>query len=377
MRFGSLATFVVLAALATPASAADWRWVGTAGAHGEGSNVYVDMKSLERPRKEKVRVWVLAHNENERSGFATRTFSEFDCARRTGGVISGYTYNSAGAVINATTGTPPAELETRPIRPNTYGDMILRVVCGAVPGLPVPEPLAHSQLQFRKAPEQVQAEKAADSADEVPNAETNLSMSIGTGFFVGPKGDVLTSYHVVQGAQRVACRTSDGDFHDASVGRISPANDLAVVRVKVRPKSYLTFAPRGSLRPGDRVFTVGYGAANFLGVSEPRFTDGTVSALSGFAAEDAYMQISVPVHPGNSGGPLVNEDGQVVGVIAASAAVDAFVKLVGTLPQNVNLAVKSDYASALLSGVGASPKRSRENSIKVTQDSLCLIVAEG
>ncbi len=375
MRFGLLAAFAALGALATSASAADWWWVGTAGAAGAGSNVYVDKASLEQRGKEKVRVWVLAHNENERSGFATRTFSEFDCARRTGAVISGYTYNSAGAVINATTGTPTGEPEARSIKPNTYGDMILRVVCGKVPGLQVPAPVAHSQLQFHQAPQRAETEETAD--EEAPSAETKPQMSIGTGFFVGPKGDVLTSYHVVEGAQRIGCRTADGEFHNASVSRLSRANDLAVVRVKVRPKSYLSFAPRGSLRPGDRVFTVGYGAANFLGVSEPRFTDGTVSALSGFDAEDAYMQISVPVHPGNSGGPLVNEAGQVVGVIAAQAAVGAFLKAVGTLPQNVNLAVKSDYASPLLSGVGASPKRSRQDAIKVTQESLCLIVAEG
>jgi S1-C subfamily serine protease len=88
------------------------------------------------------------------------------------------------------------------------------------------------------------------------------------------------------------------------------------------------------------------------------------------------MQISVPVQPGNSGGPLVNESGQVVGVIAAQAAVDEFVKIEGRLPQNINWAVKSDYASPLLANLAPGPKRTREEAIRLARESLCLIVAE-
>lgn len=202
------------------------------------------------------------------------------------------------------------------------------------------------------------------------------SISVGTAFFVGPGGNAITSYHVVAAAKRIGCRTPDGKMHGAKVTRSSAANDLALLQVDTVPRNHLSFAPRGSSKPGDRVFTIGYGAANYLGVNEPRFTDGTISALSGLGAEDAYMQVSVPVQPGNSGGPLVNEQGQVVGVIAAQAAIDAFLKVEGTLPQNINWAVKSDYA-APLANASPGPKRTREQAINVARESLCLVIAEG
>ncbi|MDG2003359.1 MAG: serine protease [Novosphingobium sp.] len=201
-------------------------------------------------------------------------------------------------------------------------------------------------------------------------------MSVGTGFFVGPSGNILTSFHVIDGAKRIACRTQNGKFHSASLERASAANDLALLKVEFRPRAYLGLAAPYSITPGDRVFTLGYGAPNYLGVHEPRYTEGSISALSGLGAEDAYMQVSVPVQPGNSGGPLLNEDGHVVGVVAAQAAVEKFQEVEGTLPQNVNWAVKADYAAPLVRDRTVVPKRSKEEAIANARESLCLIVAD-
>jgi len=164
-------------------------------------------------------------------------------------------------------------------------------------------------------------------------------------------------------------------MHDATMARMSQQNDLALLRVNYRPAHYLGFAPRGSLHLGERVFTIGYGAPSFLGVNEPRFTEGTVSALSGPNAEDAWMQITVPIQPGNSGGPVVNEVGQLVGIIAASAATEAFLQEVGALPQSINWAVKADYAAPLLPPEAPAPTRTRAQAIALTQSAVCLVVA--
>ena len=72
-----------------------------------------------------------------------------------------------------------------------------------------------------------------------------------------------------------------------------------------------------------------------------------MSALSGPGGDASFLQISVPVQPGNSGGPLVNDEGDVVGVVVASAAAPAFFQVTGGLPQNINWAVKSVFASVL------------------------------
>lgn len=103
---------------------------------------------------------------------------------------------------------------------------------------------------------------------------------------------------------------------------------------------------RGALRVGDPVFTIGFPVAPMLG-SEPKFTDGSVSSLSGPGGEAMLMQISVPIQPGNSGGPLVSEAGDVVGIVSSTAAIQPFLAATGTLPQNVNWAVKSEYMRPL------------------------------
>ena len=123
------------------------------------------------------------------------------------------------------------------------------------------------------------------------------------------------------------------------------------------------------------MFTVGYGAPSYLGINEPRFTEGVVSALSGLAANDAEVQITVPIQPGNSGGPLVNEAGQLVGIITSSAAEDAFQQEVGATPQSINWAVKADYAAPLLPPHPPARPMTRAQAIALTHDAVCFVMA--
>lgn len=111
-------------------------------------------------------------------------------------------------------------------------------------------------------------------------------------------------------------------------------------------KSHLFLADQGSVRPGSLVFTVGFPDPANLGQA-PKFTEGTISAMSGFRGDDTRLQISVPIQPGNSGGPLVDETGSVVGIIVASVSERQFQRETGALPQNVNYAVKAERASLL------------------------------
>jgi len=84
---------------------------------------------------------------------------------------------------------------------------------------------------------------------------------------------------------------------------------------------------------------------------EPKLTEGKISSLSGGQDDPRYFQISVAVQPGNSGGALVNSKGNVVGVVAAKLSVRAALETSGSLPENVNYAVKSSYALSLLESV--------------------------
>jgi len=153
------------------------------------------------------------------------------------------------------------------------------------------------------------------------------------------------------------------------------STDLALLRIPYQTKNYLTFANPGSADIGDQVFTLGYPVSDILG-KEVKYTDGSISFLSGLQGNATFFQISVPVQPGNSGGSLVNQDGNVVGVVTAVAAVEAFHKATGSLPQNVNWAVKGAYASLLLPPDIQRKKRSTKDPITNTKWSVVFIETE-
>lgn len=195
----------------------------------------------------------------------------------------------------------------------------------------------------------------------------------GTGFFVNPSGMVLTSYHVVDGAKKIEVSCGKNKSTDVSLVVGSESTDLALLSTGIQPSEYLTLARPRTATVGQGVFTYGFPVAGLLG-SEPKFTDGVISSLSGIGGEQAYMQISIPVQPGNSGGPVVNDRGEVVGIVAAGAAIAPFLRNTGTLPQNVNWAVKAEYASLLFDAPPQLQAASaRQEAIQRVERSLCFI----
>jgi S1-C subfamily serine protease len=207
-------------------------------------------------------------------------------------------------------------------------------------------------------------------------APTTSVKSSGTGFLVDSHGTLLTSNHVVSGARRITVRCDGVGVATATVKAASASTDLAVLSADLRNSSFLSLARPRTAAVGQRVFTYGYPVTGLLGM-EPKFTDGTISSLSGIGGEQAFMQVSVPVQPGNSGGPVVAESGEVVGIVAAAAAVAPFLRSTGTLPQNVNWAVKAEYAGLLFDAPAMQPAtRSREEAIKRVAKSLCLVEVE-
>jgi S1-C subfamily serine protease len=163
----------------------------------------------------------------------------------------------------------------------------------------------------------------------------------GTGFFITEVGHVVTNYHVVHQAQKIQVRTNTGAILSASLLRTDLANDLAIL--KVAGGSFpLPVARSSSVRLGERVFALGYPNTQMQGLSL-KFTDGAVSSLAGIRDEPNSFQISVPVQPGNSGGPLFNSDGHVVGIIVAKLSAEASIKAGSGIPEAVNYAIKSNY----------------------------------
>ncbi|MGH7770939.1 MAG: S1C family serine protease, partial [Candidatus Binatia bacterium] len=189
-------------------------------------------------------------------------------------------------------------------------------------------------------------------------------------------GAILTSYHVVTKADSIKIYFVNGRSAPAVVEQAGATTDLALLRIAQPTPAHLSLAPSRSAQVGQSVFTLGFPATSLLGV-EPKFSEGSISALSGPGGEASLMQISVPVQPGNSGGPLVNDQGQVIGIITATAAILPFVEATGSLPQNVNWAVKADYARPLFNAPagGVSQAPTRQEAIEKARRAVCRVEA--
>ncbi len=184
----------------------------------------------------------------------------------------------------------------------------------------------------------------------------------GSGAIVSMQGHLLTAAHVISGATTIKVVTSTG-ARSASVLRIDEANDLAVLKITGSTFAPLPIAPSRKMRLGQVVATIGFPNIEIQGFS-PKVTRGEISSLNGIGDDPRAWQISVPVQTGNSGGPLLDENGNLVGVVVSKLGLKA-AKLTGDLPQNVNYAVKSAYALALLEPyLGSDPPEPNQNSTK-------------
>jgi S1-C subfamily serine protease len=169
---------------------------------------------------------------------------------------------------------------------------------------------------------------ASDSLAKPPGKARNPeaksageNTSIGTGVVITEAGAILTNLHVVSGAKRIQLRFSDGSESEAMIKGVDADNDLAVLQAKTLPDDLqpATLISTGDLKPGDEVVAVGYP----FGFG-PSVSAGVVSGLKrefrsadGTQALGNLIQFDAAANPGNSGGPLVNMEGEVLGIVTA------------------------------------------------------------
>ncbi|HRQ87794.1 MAG TPA: trypsin-like peptidase domain-containing protein [Bacteroidia bacterium] len=174
----------------------------------------------------------------------------------------------------------------------------------------------------------------------------------GTGFAISPKGYLITCHHVVRESERVVVHIGGG-YLDATVVATDPTNDLAVLKVAHWPGKCLGLAPSSEISYASDILAAGFPDPSVLGFN-PKITTGIVNALSGVRDDPRHIQISAPVQPGNSGGPLVSPSGRVVGIVAAGLNSIDRMAHGGYLPQSVNYAIKSDLVFPLLKSASIS-----------------------
>ena len=200
----------------------------------------------------------------------------------------------------------------------------------------------------------------------------------GTGFIITKDGYVLTCYHVIKDANEIKI-SKGGNLYSAKLIRKDSNNDLALLKINGSFQA-IAFSPNRSAKMGQEVFTIGYPNPSLQGVSA-KFTKGTINSLTGFQDDLRLYQVSVPVQPGNSGGALVDEKGNILGVIVAMLSAKTAFKISGSLPQNVNYAVKSMYAQAILdtlpkiSNKLLNPSKRKSNAVERVKASTVMVLS--
>jgi S1-C subfamily serine protease len=216
-----------------------------------------------------------------------------------------------------------------------------------------------------------------DEGRAAAQAGTQPGIAFGTAFATNSPNTYVTARHVIEGADKIMLHCGPGQDAPASVLAVDSSNDLAVLRSDLKAPAFLELAPNDSAAPGDRVFTMGFPTPDLLGI-QPKYTDGAISSLTGLGDTRSLMQITVPIQPGNSGGPLVDAKGRVVGVIDSTAAVESFYHMTGVMPQNVNFAVGSYYLYPLVKDIPHTPTTAfaKLTPVQRVTKSLCLVVTQ-
>lgn len=241
------------------------------------------------------------------------------------------------------------------------------------PGMPV-GPLREKVVTMSGEPAAQVVKRRASSSDE-PSAS-------GSGFFISEDGLFISNAHVVEDATKIEVKTVAGK-KTATVLRIDKDKDLALLQVSlVKGTVSALNVKTNAVSLGLQVFTIGYPMIELQG-SRPKFTDGKVSSSAGIRDDPDEMQISVAVQPGNSGGPLADVNGDVVGVIVARLDDLKTMAIAGTIPQNVNYAVKGmtlvrflNENRGLAPGVqfGSSQQRTQEEAIQLVEKASGLVL---
>ena len=162
-------------------------------------------------------------------------------------------------------------------------------------------------------------------------------VSSGTGFFISTNGHIVTNLHVCDGCQDLKVHIQGKDYPSTLIGS-DRTNDLALLKISYTP-GHVLFLSHKQLALMEDVYVAGY-PFGYRVSSAIKITKGIVSSLAGIGDNYSRFQIDAAIQPGNSGGPVIDEDGNVVGVAVEKLDALMTLKSVGALPENTNFGIK-------------------------------------
>jgi TPR repeat protein len=193
------------------------------------------------------------------------------------------------------------------------------------------------------------AQKSATTPPRSPSGK----VSSGSGFVVSADGVVMTNAHVVEQCRTITVTPQDGPAQVVSLKAKDSGNDMALLKTSLRLPEIARFRQDRPLRSGDEVVVIGYPLSSLLS-REPNVTAGVVSAQNGLRGDPRHYQITAPVQKGNSGGPLIDMSGNIVGIVTSKLNAMNIANKTGDLPQNINFAIKADLARSYLDSNGVA-----------------------
>jgi len=215
-----------------------------------------------------------------------------------------------GATVYALLYPPPTPLTTREV-----GDQIVEVLASAT----APAPFS-AQVYQTIFPSLVYIQALGEDADD------QQGVGVGSGVVINSNGDILTAYHVVAGARKIEILYADGTEAEAEISGSQAENDIAVLHPTDPPGLIVpaVLASLAGMRVGDQAFAVGnpLGLPGSMSAGVISGFDRTVPVNKGSSRLEGLIQFDAAVNPGNSGGPLLNRQGQVIGIVTALANPD-------------------------------------------------------
>jgi S1-C subfamily serine protease len=169
----------------------------------------------------------------------------------------------------------------------------------------------------------------------------------GSGFFVDQNGHIITNEHVVRDCAALTVMLPTAEVISAVTIAADPQLDLGVIQVPYDWPSSVRLAVT-EVRLGDPVVVMGFPLQAILG-TQLNLTNGSTSSLSGPNGDNRLFQISAPVQPGNSGGPVLSMSGSLVGVVVATLGSQELTDAIGVVPQNINFAIRKGHVEKFLS----------------------------
>lgn len=199
--------------------------------------------------------------------------------------------------------------------------------------------------ELKPQPGKYPSVKALNAIDPAQIADSSKPISSGTGFFINATGQVVTASHVLDSCL-ITKVIASGKESNATMLAESKLLDLAVLNTQKPSLKFLPFRVNHNIGLGEAVTSVGYPLKGLL-EDTPNLTKGNVSSYSGLKGSLGVFQFSAPIQPGVSGGPIVSDGGELLGITVSTLNAKFLIEK-GVLPQNVNFGLNAKYLAMFL-----------------------------